>query len=361
MRRRAFALTALLAVVSVGALAGAGTAAAAGPPGFFGLVPQGEEPSNADIERMGRGNVGMVRLVANWGLIEPTDDAWNFGALDDYIGELAESGIRPFPVLFHTSPFVGSDDIRLPVHSAKDKEEWKEFVAMVVDRYGPGGAYWTTQYEIDHPGAEPMPIEALQVWNEQNGSKHARDPNPSEYAELVEISNEAIDGVDPGVEVVLGGMFGSPRGGGGIPGAKFLKRAYGSAGFKEAFDGVAVHPYSPDVDGIEEQIEDIRKVLKKKKDKGADMWLTELGWGSSKKGRLGVGKKEQAKLLKQSFRLLLKKRGKWHVGGVMWYTWRDLPKGESPCDWCSSAGLFKTNGTKPKPAWKQFVRFTGGS
>jgi hypothetical protein len=91
------------------------------------------------------------------------------------------------------------------------------------------------------------------------------------------------------------------------------------------------------------------------------LWLTELGWGCSKKGRLGVGKKQQAKLLKRSFKLLLKKRAKWKVGGVMWYTGRDLPQSESPCDWCSTAGLFNTSGTKPKPAWKQYDRFTSGS
>jgi hypothetical protein len=359
--RRLSCIAALVGLLSVGALGTAGPATAKGPPGFFGLVPQGGVPSSADIERMEQGRVGTVRLVANWSLVEPTDDTWNFGALDEYVGDLAASGIRPFPVLFNTSPFVGPDELRLPVHSAQDKEEWKEFVAMVVERYGAGGEYWSTQYPIDHPGGQPMPVDALQVWNEQNGSKHAHDPNPSEYAELVKISNEAIDGVDTSVEVVLGGMFGSPRGEGGIPGAKFLKRFYGTAGVKEAFEAVAIHPYSPDVVGIKEQIEDVRKVLKKKKDKGADVWLTELGWGSSKKGRLGVGKKQQAKLLKQSFKLLLKKRGKWHVGGVLWYTWRDLPGGDSPCDWCSSAGLFKSNGTKPKPAWKQYVRFTGGS
>ena len=130
---------------------------------------------------------------------------------------------------------------------------------------------------------------------------------------------------------------------------------------KESFDGVALHPYSPDVEGIKKQISKMRKVLKKKKDKGTKLWLTEVGWGSKKKGRLGVGKKKQSKLLKQSFKLLIKKRGRWKIGGVLWYTWRDLPKNESPCDWCATAGLFNTGGSKAKPAWKQYVKFTGGS
>jgi len=37
-----------------------------------------------------------------------------------------------------------------------------EFVAMVVQRYGAGGEYGTTRYPIDHPGAQAMPVEALE-------------------------------------------------------------------------------------------------------------------------------------------------------------------------------------------------------
>lgn len=360
--RRPWALLAVAGAASAAALALAGPAAARkGPPEFFGVVPQGSVPTRADFHRMGRAEVGTVRLVVNWKLIEPRDDAWNFGSLDAYIGNLAAAGIRPFPVLFHTAPFVKSDDLRLPVHSAKQKDEWREFVAMVVQRYGAGGEYWSTEYKLQHPGQRRMPVTTWQVWNEENGPKHVNDPNPAQYAELVKISHEAIDSRDAGADVVLGGMFGKPRGKGGIKAPKFLRKVYKSAGVKEAFDGVAIHPYSPDIKGIKKQIKQIRKVLKQKKDKGADVWLTELGWGSSKKGRLGVGKKKQSKLLRQSFKLALKKRGKWKIGGVMWYTWRDLPKSEAPCDWCATAGLVKGNGTKAKPALKKYVRFTGGS
>jgi hypothetical protein len=358
--RRLSCLAALVGLLSVGALGTAGPATAAGPPEFFGLVPQGAEPPDADIERMGEGNVGTVRLVVNWTVVEQTDDAFSFGALDAYVGDLAASGIRPFPVLFGTAPFVNSDPVRLPVDSAKDKEEWQEFVRTAVKRYGAGGEYWSTQFPIDHPGAEALPIKTWQIWNEQNAPKYTHPkPSTSAYGQLLDITHSAITGVDPNAEIVLGGMFGTPRGKGSLKAWTFLKRLYTSPGAKESFDGVALHPYSPDIAGIKEQAELIRKVLKKKKDKGAKLWITELGWGSKKKGRLGVGTKKQAKLLQKSFKLMLKKRAKWHVGGVMWYTFRDL--GDAPCDWCSSAGLFRQNGFDPKPSWNKFVRFTGGS
>ena len=67
--RRAIAVTALVVLLLLGGLCSAGPAMAKGPPGFFGLVPQGGVPPNADIHRMARGKVGTVRLVANWALI----------------------------------------------------------------------------------------------------------------------------------------------------------------------------------------------------------------------------------------------------------------------------------------------------
>jgi hypothetical protein len=358
--RRLSILAMTVAASSLLALVAAGPAAAA-PREFFGLVPQGEAPPSSDIERMGQGNVGSVRLLFNWPSIEPSDDQFNWTAIDSYIGGLAAAGIRPFPFLWGTPGFVSPDNLELPVGSAADQAQWREFVREAVNRYRPGGEYWTNPalFAAQHPGANRMPVETWQVWNEQNAPKHVDKPDPSGYAKLLDISHSAITGEDPNAEVVLGGMFGKPTGKGGLKAWSFLKRLYKSAGVKGDFDGVSLHPYSPTIGGIKSQVNKIRKVLKKKKDKGADLWVTEIGWGSTKKGRLGVGKKKQSKLLQQSFKLLNRKRGKWNVGGAFWYTWRDIAN--APCEWCGSAGLFRQNGFDPKPAWKKFVRFTGGS
>jgi len=359
--RRSLRVVALVAIASLGALALAAPATAKGPPGFFGLVPQGEKPSSADIERMGQGRVGTVRLLINWPSVEPTDDQFDFASLDKYIGDLAAAGVRPLPFVWGSPGFVNANNLEMPVGPAADEEQWKEFVREVVGRYGQGGDYWTTEFPTQHPGEQALPVDTLQIWNEENAPKHVDKPDPAGYARLLELSRSAANAEDPSIELILGGMFGQPRGSGGLKAWSFLKRMYKVPGVKNNFDGVSLHPYSPDVDGIEEQVEQIRKALKKGKDKAAEVWITELGWGSKNKGRLGVGKKQQSKLLKGSFKLLLKKRGKWNIGGVLWYTFRDLSKADAPCDWCASAGLFKQNGTTPKPAWKSYVRFTGGS
>ena len=409
LRARRFpGLAALLTLLSLCALALPTTATAGNAPPpppreFFGLVPQGNLPSNADFARMGQAKVGTARLVANWRQIEPRDDVWNFGSFDAYVGNLAAAGIRPFPVFFHSAPFVSSDDLRLPVHSAQAKEQWKEFVAMVVQRYGAGGEYWSTAYPIQHPGAQPLPVTAWQLWNEQNGPKHAHYPNPTEYAELVKISHAAIASRDPAADLVIGGMFGTPTGEGGIDAWDFLSAVYASPGAKESFDAIALHPYSPDIKGIKEQVNKMRKVVKQNADEQAkkklkkaktklkrakrsdrkakikkarksvkaakrglqqaDIWVTEIGWGSegASTSRLVKGLEGQATLLRKSFGLFEEQRKKWKIASVLWYTWRDVNRVGAPCDWCATAGLFRQDGVTAKPAWSEYVRLTGGS
>ena len=92
------------------------------------------------------------------------------------------------------------------------------------------------------------------------------------------------------------------------------------------------------------------------------LWITEVGWGSLPKGATAYGQtkgmKGQARILKQAFHQLKKKRHSWHIKKVLWFNFRD-PGGGSvkTCSFCSSAGLLKNDGT-PKPAWSAFRSFT---
>ena len=357
MRRRITTLAALTAAITVGVLATASTALAV-PAGFYGLVPAGT-PSASDVQRMGQGKVGSARVLINWAAVEKTDDTFTLADLDSYIGNLAASGIQPFPYVYGSAPFVSSNVGALP-QSATALAEWEEFVRTVGARYGPGGTYWTTVYPVQHPGSSPKPFADVQVWNEQNAPKYTDPVSPSAYAKVLDSTNTALAAVAPQIRIVLGGMFGTPTGAGSIKAWSFLKKLYGE-GAKDDFEAVSLHPYSPDVEGIVKQVKKLRKVLKQKKDKGAKLWITEIGWGSDNAGRLGVGNKQQGKLLKKSFKLFKKKRGKYKIGGVQWYTWRDSSATDTDCDWCSSAGLFPRTGNNPKSAWKDFVKFTGGS
>jgi ElaB/YqjD/DUF883 family membrane-anchored ribosome-binding protein len=393
-------LVALVGVLSLGAVASAAPAAAA-PKEFFGLVPQ-TTVSSADAQRMAQGRVGVVRFPLKWEPIEPIDDEFDFTASDRLIGRLAANGIRPLPILSGVPAYVDSDPLALPLDSTSDKAQWQEFLRAVVNRYGEGGSFWASAYPSQHPGAAALPVSTVQIWNEQNGPKHVHYPNPGLYAELVKVSHEAIAIADPSMEVLLGGMFGTPTGDGGIEAWDFLDAVYKS-GASDSFDAIGLHPYSPDIKGIEEQVNKMRKVIARNADEAAqkklkrakkklkrakksgskakvkkakkrvkkakralqtkDIWVTEIGWGSegASTSRLVKGPEGQARLLKKSFKLFEKQRKKWRIGGVLWYTWRDRSAVGAPCDWCVSAGLFRQDGVTPKPAWNEFARLTGGT
>jgi polysaccharide biosynthesis protein PslG len=354
--RRLSCLAAVIAAVSITALTAA--SAMAVPREFYGIAGEGFHPKS-EVDRMGEANVGTLRFLIGWPSVEPSDDQFDFTKIDRHVGDLAAAGIRPLPFVWGTPAFVSSNTLEMPVGSQADKSQWQQLLRTLVDRYGPGGTYWTTVYPTDHPGEQPMPITTWQIWNEENGEKHASNPSPAQYAELLKISHPAITGEDPNAQIVLGGMVEAKSNRGErIPASKFLKKMYKTGGVENFFDAVAIHPYSPDLEGIEDQIGNVRKVLKKN-DRSAGVWVSEMGWGSKNKGKLGVGKKQQAKLLKGSFKLLKRNRGKWKIDGVIWYTWRDDPAAN--CDWCTTAGLLKQNGTKAKPSFKAYLKFTHGS
>ena len=88
-------LLAFLVVFPLGLLAGCGgteQARAKVSPGFFGISPQ-DAVSDADIARMGAGNVGSYHLLLSWARTETTEGVYDWRAYDDLIGKLAVQGI----------------------------------------------------------------------------------------------------------------------------------------------------------------------------------------------------------------------------------------------------------------------------
>jgi hypothetical protein len=319
----------------------------------------------ADFQTMGDARVGTFRFQLDWANIQPTEGGpYDWSAVDPLVEGAALNGIELLPILYGTPGYASGAHREPPLGSSADKRAWQDFVAAVVERYGAEGEFWQT-FEPQNPGVEPQPVEALQIWNEQNSPTYF-EPKPSvkKYAELVRISDEAIASVDPSVDVVLGGMFGTPSRNKGIFSWKFLKRLYQVNGAAGHFDAVALHPYSPNLAGIKAQIQLAREKIKRAGGRRTPIWITEIGWGSAGTHGQPLNKspKGQKKMLKKSFNLLLDRRGKWKIKRVMWFTWLDAGDGSDPvgvvCGWCGSAGLLESDRT-PKPSFDQFRSFTG--
>jgi hypothetical protein len=374
--RRATVGVALLLASVVAAFAGLGAPSAPAkgstsvvPRSFYGVVSQTALASE-DIARMGQGQIGELRTIINWATIDPTaaPDDYDWATIDPLVAEAARNGIQVLPFIFGTPTWVAETlDNRTceptecglyAPQTAAALAEWKRFLGEAVARYGPNGEFFAL-----HPEVPVVPITDWQIWNEQNSPTFYKPkPSPAAYATLVAAAHEAILAQDPAAKVLLGGMFGSP---GGEDEPKlfawdFLRKLYQAPGFKDAFTGVASHPYAARLTKVEEQVKLLHKEIAKAGD-DAEMWITEVGWSSGDgKNPLERGKQGQANRLKDAMAYFIAKRTAFKIQNVTWFAWRDLA-GKPICEWCGAAGLFKANALTPKPAWKALMAFTGGS
>ena len=354
-RLRAGGLAGTLALV----LAPAATSAAAPPPAFFGVDPQGWLDAD-DYARMGAAGVGTLRFQLSWPAIDPgpaTDD-YDWSSPDAIVAGAAQYGIRALPFAIGAPAWAVGDSG--PPVSPPALAAWRGFLAAAVDRYGPGGEFWAT-----HPSLPRMPIRDWQIWNEENSPTYWQPrPDVREYARLLAASHDAITGRDPGAKVILGGMFGTPFGGQkpGIAAWRFLGQLYRIAGARRDFDAVAPHPYAARLAEVRDQIARLRRRMERAGDERAELWVTEIGWASGGAPHpLNRGTAAgQATRLRAAFRYLLRNRRALNLENVTWYSWRDnTDPAAALCAWCPESGLLMEDGTA-KPALGAFMEFAGG-
>ena len=98
----------------------------------------------------------------------------------------------------------------------------------------------------------------------------------------------AISSVDPGARVLLGGLYGRPRG--ALPkamrAAALPAELYAIPGIRRLFDEVAVHPYAAHAGRMIRLVEGVRRVIVDNHD-DAGLLITEFGWGSQNDSRCG--------------------------------------------------------------------------
>ncbi|MGH2951865.1 MAG: hypothetical protein ACRDKX_07475, partial [Solirubrobacterales bacterium] len=352
----------LVCAVVFGAPAGArDERGGAKPPFVFGVVPQ-QYLEEGDFQQMGAGGVDSWKLWLAWSAVEYESGQYDWSSYDPQIAAAAKHGVTPLPYLYGTPAWAASIDgqgcagagcIPFAPRSDATRAAYAGFAAEAVHRYGPGGSFWA-----ENPDLPYLPVRTWQVWNEQNLPDYFRpQPDVASYAALLRPAAAAIRAADPGAEIVLGGMWGprsAPRA--VIRTTRYLRQLYKQPGARESFDAFGIHPYSPKFSGVIDQIRKLRSVAKRHGDGGVAIWVTEFGWASAgpKTEPLVKGTRGQARLLKRTYRELLRKRGAWNVRGAYWYAWRDTPSGEAICKWCPQSGLYAVDGS-PKPAWHKLT------
>jgi hypothetical protein len=352
------------------AAAHAGVASAKGPPrAFYGVVPQ-TKVGDRDFQRMRAGRLGTVRYPLAWTEIDasslPGDYDWS--SFDAVVAGASRQRINVLPTAYSVPLWLarleGCDGPQwactiTPPQSEFGLGEWRAFLAAAVRRYGPGGEFWAL-----HPEIPPRPIRAWQIWNEPN-SRATYQPHPDvvRYGELVTAAAEAIRGIDPGAEILLGGLWKYPMADrqGGITGSTFLAQLYELPGISAAFDGIAIHPYAARMVGVKAQVRRMVGIARAAGDADVATWITELGWASGGGAHpLNRGPAGQARRLEQAFSWLAANRRQLGLRLVAWYAWRDRVERELRHEWWARAGLFRDERLDPKPAWESMISLTGG-
>jgi hypothetical protein len=341
-------LIAAMAVV-LASLAHAPTAHSA-PREFYGAIPA-IDPSTTEIDRMGAGRLGTLRINLYWGAVQPTRASdYDWTHYDQIVGDAASEGIRVLPTVYGSPPWVAPRP-NLPPQGGH-LGDFRRFVEAAAARYGHGGIFWQ-----EHPTVPQLAVNWWQLWNEVNSpSFWTRKPNPKQYVRLLRNFHAGIESGDPSALIVLAGLFPTPDVKHGIDSDRFLQGIYRNRA-KPLFDATALHPYSTTPQLALERVRDIRRIMAQYRDRKARLWLTEVGWatGGHPRTALTVSTRQQARYLRQTYRLMAKNRHRYKISGVIWYSWRDVPGGI----WFQHTGLF-TSHLDPKPAWRAFTGLTGG-
>lgn len=340
---------ALLALAALPAPAGAAL-----PAGFIGISPQSF--NREDMRLMREAGIASVRLPLHWHEVQGRHPAFaepDWSGFDRGVRMAAEEGMEVFAVVYGTPRWVSGSVADLPVADPAQRRAWARFLREAARRYGPGGEFWEAHEQLPY-----RPIRDWEIWNEQNIVSFATETDPARFAVLVRIAGRALHAVNPGANVILGGLFGRPlQVPPNVASGDFLNRLYRAGGVKPHFDGVALHPYVAEARAMGAQLRNLRRIMRRHGDARTPIYVTELGWGSrSGPTRWERGPWGQAEQLSRAFSLLAANRARWRIAGAWWFTWSDEG---GTCLFCGSAGLL-TEAREAKPSWYRFTRWTGG-
>lgn len=297
----------------------------------------------ADLDAMADLGARWVRVDVDWSRIEPTEGVHDWSTTDAVIAAARARDLEVLALVTYTPSWArpgGTTD----KHPPRDADDFGRFAAAAVDRYHRRG------------------VSTWEIWNEPNSEQFwSTGPDPEGYGELLMATSAAIRAADPSATVITGGLAPAED----IDGVElsprtFLSRLYDVVP-REAFDAVAVHPYSYPAFPSEGQgwntfaaLPSLRRILVDSGDEAKRIWLTEYGAPTGDHPR-AVTTEHQAELVLDA----VKTADRWDwVGPLFVYSHRDLPGGAGD-DPEANFGLRYADG-RWKPAWPALTALLAG-
>jgi hypothetical protein len=233
---------------------------------------------DAQLAALQQTGATLARSDALWEAAEPAPPVagthrydWSFA--DRIAGALAAHGLRWLPIIDYSAPWAQSipgQDHSPPTSSAA----YAAYAAALAQRYGTGGSFWQS-----HPEVQPEPVDTYEIWNEpDNPAFWSPSPDAGAYADLYAGARAAIDAVQPGARVIVGGLT-HPR--------SFLAEVLAAdPALRGQIDGVAIHPYGRTPERILHSVGGARLELDTLGMPGVPLYITELGWTTRPPGAL---------------------------------------------------------------------------
>jgi polysaccharide biosynthesis protein PslG len=299
-----------------------------------------------------------IRFDAFWSVIEPVKNpdttTWSWTKLDDEVQTAEAHGLKVLLMPDYAPKWAQARKPRcISTRCApKNPADYAHFVAAVAHRYHEGGSAHTH-------------VHSYEIWNEPNGPGFSPGPDPHKYVEMLKLSYQAIQSIDPGADVITGGLSASPtkidRKTHRVPtysSTDFLTAMY-KAGARASFTAVATHPYSEKKSPLFEatwnafyNTPKLYAIMKHHHDAKKKIWGTETGYSSS--DAFGVGLDKQAAYLQEA---VVDWFGWPFAGPLFTYNWRDTDDlGTGKFD---TSGLVNFDGTA-KPALAAFIAAATG-
>jgi len=293
---------------------------AAGRGGFFGVQTHfGQYRAGVDelLDQIKAAGASWIRDEVYWSEIEKKKGVFDFPPqYDHYLKAAQIRGIQVLLILDFGNALYSGADKGGPATEA-ERIAFARYCGAVVTRYGPFG------------------VRHFEVWNEPNASMFWKpQPNPGDYAKLLEAAYKACKAADPGSTVLGCSTSGTDL--------DFIGGVL-AAGGGRFMDAVSFHPYCQPSPPEERLLNDISrlKALAPKK----SLWITEIGYPTHA-GAAGVHEEAQADYLVRTFLLA---RSSPAVQRVFWYDFQN--DGDDRAEAEFNFGLVRMERT-PKPAYR---------
>ena len=222
-------------ILAANAIALCGAALAWESPSRFGVcshLNRWEFPVvDQQLPIMKKAGIKYVRTDLDWAQVEPKEGEWNFSKWDAVLDEISAQNMEILPILPGAVP-------KRAAPAYKNLDKFETYLRKCVERYKDR-------------------IKAWEIYNEPNLKSFWGDnPNPAEYAKLLERAYKAIKSIDPELKVLYAGVSGVP--------IDYIEKTF-EAGASKYFDIMNIHPYqhSNPEEILPEEIKALKELMKK--------------------------------------------------------------------------------------------------